>query len=344
MIFLSRREQNTLHHWKNGQRIEYRMKLRATIIWQLAHENKSERQVAKTLGISVKTVKKWRDRFIENRLGGLYDLHRSGAPGKFNVQQRCEVIAIACDKPNYGFPTHTHWNLDILVKASAHHVQGPEMSRSSIHRTLQRNDLQPHRYQMWLRSKDPNFREKVNDIVSLYLDPPKDAVVICVDEKTGMQALERKMEPQSALPGRPGRYEHEYTRHGTESLIAGFEISTGNVVAQVRPTRKAVDLLDFMEKLAKAYPDQKVIIVWDNLNTHKDGPSGRWSRFNERHGNRFSLVLYTYPRFLGQSGGDILLHPAQTLLEMEQLSFHRGIERSSSLFHSAMESGRGSPV
>lgn len=290
MLSLSRREKNVLHHWKNGQRIEYRMKLRATIIWQLSHENKTEHQVAGNLDIPVKTVKKWRDRFSKNRHGGLYDLPRSGAPGKFNVQQRCEVIAIACDQPiNYGFSTHTHWNLDILVEAAANQVEGPKMSRSSIHRTLQRNDLHPHRYEMWLHSKDPNFREKVNDIVSLYLHPPKDAVVICVDEKTGMQATERKIEPRPALPGKPGRYEHEYIRHGTESLIAGFEITTGHVVAQVRPTRTAADLLVFIEKLARVYPDQKVFIVWDNLNTHKDGPSGRWSNFNEKHGGRFSF-------------------------------------------------------
>ncbi len=172
------------------------------------------------------------------------------------------MIAIACDQPKkYGFSTYTHWALDILTKAAVHHAQGPKMSRSSIHRTLQRNDLHPHRYEMWLHSKDPKFREKVNDIVSLYLDPPKDAAVICVDEKTGMQALEHKMDPQPVLPGKPGRYEHEYIRHGTTSLIAGYEITSGHVVAQVNSTRKAEDLLAFMDKLAAAYPDQKVIIV-----------------------------------------------------------------------------------
>ncbi|QKY71296.1 IS630 family transposase [Lentibacillus sp. CBA3610] len=260
------------------------------MIWQLTQENQTEYQVAENLDISVKTVKKWRNRYAENREGGLYDRYRSGAPAKFNVQQRCEVIAIACDQPwNYGYSTHTHWNLDILSEAAAHNAQGPVMSRSSVQRTLKRNDLHPQSYEMWLHSKDPRFREKVNDVVSLYLDPPKDAVVISVDEKTGMQALERKMEPQPALPGKSGRYEHEYIRHGTESLIAGFEINTGKVVAQVRPTRKADDLLAFMEKLACAYPDQNVIIIWDNLNIHKDGPSQRWSRFNEKHNNRFSF-------------------------------------------------------
>ncbi|MDY0404704.1 IS630 family transposase [Virgibacillus sp. 179-BFC.A HS] len=279
-----------MHHWKNGQRTEYRLKWRAAIIWELAHENKTPAQVAKDLHTTVKTVKKWSNCFEDQRIAGLYDLPRSGAPAKFNVQQRCEVIAIACDRPiNYGFHTHPYWTLHILTEAAAHHTQGPKMSRSSIQRTIKHNDLHPQNDEMWLYSKDPNFREKVNDIVSLYLHPPKNAVVICMDEKTGMQALERKVDPQPALPGRRGRFEHEYIRHGTQSLIAGFEITTGDVVAQVRSTRKADDLLAFMEKLAKVYPDQQIIIVWDNLIIHKDSPSGRWRKFNEPHNNRFSF-------------------------------------------------------
>jgi transposase len=289
-ISLSRREKNVLHHWKNGQRTEYRMKLRATIIWQLAHEGKTVEQIAESLNIHVKTVKKWRKRFQMEGISGLYDRPRSGAPGKFTVQQRCEIIAIACDTPkSYGYLTYTHWNLDILTEVCEHEVQGPNMSRSSVHRTLNRNDLHPHRYEVWLHSKDPDFREKVNEIVSIYLDPPEDVIVISVDEKTGMQALERKQEPHPAMPGKPGRYEHEYIRHGTQSLIAGFEITTGDVIAQVGATRTADDILAFMEKVAQAYPDQRIIIIWDNLNIHKDGPSCRWSEFNKAHDYRFSF-------------------------------------------------------
>ncbi|QQK76251.1 IS630 family transposase [Salicibibacter cibarius] len=290
MASLTKKEKRLLQEKKNGQSVEYRQKFRAHLVYETIYRKKPDRQVAEEQNTTEKTVKKWRKRFKEQGMKGIHDSPRSGAPRKFTIEQRCEVIAIACDKPKaYAFPIRPYWSLDSLAEAAAQHAQGPAMSRSSVQRTLQRNDLRPHRHDMWLHSKDPRFREKVNDIVSLYLEPPKDAVVICVDEKTGMQALERKFEPKSALPGQPGRYEHEYIRHGTMSLIAGFEITTGDVVAQCRPTRKADDLMAFMEKLAAAYPHQEVIIVWDNLNIHHDGPSERWSKFNERNGNRFSF-------------------------------------------------------
>jgi transposase len=143
---------------------------------------------------------------------------------------------------------------------------------------------------MWLHSPDPAFREKVNEIVGLYLNPPEDAVVLCIDEKTGMQATERKHETQRPLPGRPGRYECEYIRHGTQSLLASFDINTGRVVASCGSTRTAEDLLTFMEQVAVEYRDAKrIIVVWDNLNIHHDGKSLRWTEFNERHGGRFEF-------------------------------------------------------
>jgi hypothetical protein len=143
---------------------------------------------------------------------------------------------------------------------------------------------------MWLKSTDPEFKEKVNDIVSLYNDPPEDAVVLCVDEKTGMQATERKYATKQPLPGKPGRYKHNYTRHGTQSLFSAFNIQSGAVTAQCNQTRTAKDLLDFMEEIAGQYQDaEKIIIVWDNLNTHLDGPLKRWTEFNQKHGNKFEF-------------------------------------------------------
>lgn len=290
MQTLSRKEQNILYHMKRGQRVEYRLKFRATLIWQLIIEKKTTRQVAEDHQTTVKTVRKWRNRFEQHRIRGLYDRPRSGAPRKFDVRQRCEVIALACDQPQaYGFPTHTHWNLNILTEAARMHTSGPAMSRSSVHRTLQRNELKPHRHDMWLHSKDPLFREKVNDIVSLYLNPPPDAVVVCIDEKTGMQALERKAATQPARPGRAGRYEYEYIRHGTLSLLAAFEITTGQVTARCRSNRKAEDLLDFMDLVARTYPGKRIIVIWDNLNIHHEGSSKRWTTFNREHGNRFEF-------------------------------------------------------
>jgi len=254
-------------------------------------EKQTENQVARELGTTVKTVRKWRNRYIKHGLKGLEDLPRSGAPAKFDVCQRCEVIAIACDQPeNYGFPESATWSLDRLTQVVQNEVEGAMMSRSSVFRTLNENELKPHKLRMWLHSKDPKFKEKVNDIVSLYNDPPKDAVVLSIDEKTGMQALERKYETHLPRPGKSGRYEYEYIRHGTQSLIASFETQTGEVYGECGSTRKAEDLERFMENIAQKYKDyRKIIVIWDNLNIHHDGPSSRWSTFNERHNNKFEL-------------------------------------------------------
>jgi len=254
-------------------------------------EAQSAVDVAKSLHLCVKTVVKWKRRYLTQGVDGLYDRPRSGAPGKFSVGQRCEVLAIACDDPvNYGFAEGTTWALDRLTETATARVEGPTMSRSSIQRTLAQVELRPHKTQMWLHSKDPLFKEKVNDIVGLYLEPPSDAVVLSADEKTSIQALERPYRRQPAKPGRPGRYEFEYERHGTTSLIAAFNVKTGKVLHRLGPTRTADDLLAFMEEVAHHYREaKKVIVIWDNLNIHLEGRDQRWSSFNARHGGKFEF-------------------------------------------------------
>lgn len=273
-----------------GQKTEHRLQVRSSIIWYLAKDLNVD-AVSRIMSTTTVTVRKWRDRFIANGIPGLNDLPRSGAPSKFTAEQRCEVIAIACDKPScYSFEGDERWTCNMLTTA-VNQTLDFSMSRSSIARTLHNNDLRPHKMQMWLHSKDPQFKEKVNCIVSLYLDPPRDTVVLSIDEKTGMQANERKYATQLPIPGRTGRYEHEYIRHGTQSLIAGFNTQTGKVTASCGATRTADDLMQFMEKVAVEYADAKhIIIIWDNLNTHCDGKNKRWTEFNQRHGGKFNFV------------------------------------------------------
>ena len=147
------------------------------------------------------------------------------------------------------------------------------MSRSSVWRTLQQNTLHPHRVQMWLHSIDPAFREKVNAIVSIYENPPENAVVLSIDEKTGIQATERKSPLKRPVPGRPGRF--EYIRHGTQSLLAAFNIRDGQVLAHCGKTRSADGLVGFMDGVAEHSKDAKrIIVIWDNLNIHHDGEIG----------------------------------------------------------------------
>lgn len=143
---------------------------------------------------------------------------------------------------------------------------------------------------MWFHSRDPEFKGKINDVVSLYIDPPKDAVILSINEKTGMQATGRKNETQRSITGRPGRYEYEYIRHGTLSIFSSFDIKTGEVYSECNPTRTGSDLATFMENVANKYEDaSRIIVIWDNLNIHYDGKDNRWTNFNQRHDGKFEF-------------------------------------------------------
>lgn len=253
----------------------------------------SVQDVASYVGVTSRTVRKWCSRFRSEGIAGLYDRPRSGAPPRFTAEQRCEVIAVACENPaDHGFVGEPRWTCDTLTYAVNQVAHDSQMSRSSVWRTLKRNRLQPQRLHSWQHSRDSQFKEKVNTVVGWYLRPPEEGVVVLsIDEKTGMQANERKHETCRAIPGRPGRYEHEYMRHGTQTLTAAMNIHTGKVTAECGPTRQADDLLAFMERVAHEYQDaRRIIVIWDNLNTHYDGPNKRWARFNERHEGKFEFV------------------------------------------------------
>ena len=287
---VARRQQ--VNALRRGQKVEYRLKLRANIIWHLFYEQRAVQEVAHEVGVHPKTVRKWRDRFQAYGVPGLEDAPRAGRPSQISVTQRCEILAIACDTPeNYGLKEQPLWTYDTLTEVVKDRVDDLSISRSGVYRTLQSVALKPHKTQMWLHSPDPNFKAKVNEIVGLYeADWPDDVVVVCIDEKTGMQANERKYATEVPRIGRAGRVEYEYIRHGTVSLLAAFNIRTGEVFAECRDHRTAADLVEFMEGLAKHYVKaRKIIVIWDNLNIHYDGPSERWTQFNARHRNKFEF-------------------------------------------------------
>jgi transposase len=166
------------------------------------------------------------------------------------------------------------------------------ISKSTVPRILSEGDLHPHKHRGWLHSPDPQFRQKATEICDLYRHRPEGSVVISVDEKTGMQACER-CHPDRAV-GAEVRREYEYERHGTQSLLAGLNVHTGEVIGHGKDHRAATDLLELMEALAQRYPTGIVHVIWDNLNTHYDGVEKRWSTFNARHGQRF--VLHYTPK------------------------------------------------
>jgi transposase len=159
------------------------------------------------------------------------------------------------------------------------------ISKSTVQRILSEGDLHPHKHRGWLHSPDPQFRQKATAICELYHHRPEGSVVISVDEKTGMQACER-CHPDRAV-GSEVRREYEYERHGTQALLAGLNVHTGEVIGHCKDHRSATDLLELMEALAQRYPTGIVHIIWDNLNTHYDGVEQRWRSFNARHGQRF---------------------------------------------------------
>jgi transposase len=266
--------------------------VRARIILA-SEEGESARTIARRLGIHSRTVERWRRRFQRQGLAGLQDRPRPGPPPKFSPVTRAELIALACE-PVAGPEGQTTRTIATLVQEAAARRIVERISWSSYQRILADGDLRPHRIQGWLHSPDPEFRAKVTEITDLYLHPPAGAVVLSIDEKTGMQARERRFPDRPAAPGRPRRREFEYTRHGTQSLLCAFQVHGGQVVGACGATRTAADLVAFMEQLAVRYPTGPVHIIWDNLNIHFDGEERRWSAFNARHGERF--VFHDTPK------------------------------------------------
>jgi len=180
-------------------------------------------------------------------------------------------------------PARTRWTLATLAQAVAD-AEIAHLSASSLWRILNQSELKPHRQKMWLHSPDPDFKRKVTEICELYLRPPPDASVICIDEKTSIQILRRIHPGRHAMPGRLAREEFEYERQGTLCLFAGFEVQTGQVFGRLREARTAWDTRRFMEDLASWRPGRKIHVVWDNLNTHAEA---QWQDFNRAHGSRF---------------------------------------------------------
>jgi transposase len=251
-------------------------------------------EIAEALSIGERTVRKWKARFEEMPcLEGLKDAARSGRPSTVPVEVRCQLVQLACERPageKSPAPFRDVWSYKALAEA-IEATSGHRLSVSEVGRILRFKGLRPHRVKQWLKSSDPDFVAKAKRVCQMYLHPPKDMVVLCVDEKP-MQVLERRHRTRSDRRDASVRYEYEYKRHGTQSLLAAFDVKTGRVLGRVVPHRDAGALVSFMNELARRYRNKKVCIVWDNLNIHYDGKDARWANFNARHGGRFQF-LYT---------------------------------------------------
>ena len=262
---------------------------RARIIL-LAAEGLSNAHIARTVGTTTDTVRLWRGRWADDpRPESLRDLPRSGRPPSIEAAVRATLISLACERPEDGDrrPFRDIWTQASLQAALAAKT-GVKLSTSEIGRILRAREIRPHRVRMWLQSQDPEFREKVDVICGLYTRPPAGTTVLCMDEKR-LFAHRRRPGVRPCGPNRPCRKEFVYSRHGSSVLMATFDIGTGEVFGHCNATRTGDDLVAFMERVAAHYPGP-VVVIWDNLNVHFDGKKSRWSRFNRRHGGRFSFV------------------------------------------------------
>ena len=228
--------------WNASSRVAPHRSVQRAQMILLAAKGMSTPGIARRIGCSERTVRKWRSRFVQNSTrASLRDRARSGRPPRVQVETRCELIKLACSRPsadNFA-PFHQVWTYPALRNALLE-ATGVQLSCSEIGRILRSEDLRPHRMRLWLHSPDPEFRSKVKRICELYRAPPVGATVLCIDEKTCIQALTRKHPVVYPQPGSPGRYEFEYKRHGTMALLAAFDIRNGKVFGQCRRRSRTV--------------------------------------------------------------------------------------------------------
>jgi transposase len=281
-VKLSKKEREALEGLVRRGTTAQRDVVRAKIAL-MAHDGETTAAIAAALGMSLPTVSMWRARAAHQGVAGLREVQRPGRPRRIGDAQRLQLLALACEPAEeQGRTTPT---LDELCERAVARGVVKHISRSHLQRILQAGDVRPHRVRQWLHSPDPQFREKVNAICELYRRAPKGSVVLSIDEKTGIQAIERKHADRAPQSGRARRREFEYIRHGTQALTAALDVHSGRVLGRCTDRRTQDELVAFMEEVARTYPKGPVHVVWDNLNTHR--AQAVWDDFNARHGGRF---------------------------------------------------------
>ncbi|MEK7877142.1 MAG: IS630 family transposase [Pseudomonadota bacterium] len=256
---LSEAERAELMSLASRRKTAQALALRARIVLACS-EGGQNKAVAAKLGLNRQTVGKWRRRFVEHRVDGLHDETRSGTPRTIEDAQIEAVIVRTLESLP---PDATHWSSRGMAKASG-------LSVSTVQRIWRAFGLQPHRLETFKLSTDPNFVAKVRDVVGLYVSPPEHAIVLCVDEKSQIQALDRSQPMLPMRPGQAARRTHDYKRHGTTSLFAALDIATGQVIGKCFPRHRAAEFRRFLDEIEANVPkDLDVHLVMDNYATHK---------------------------------------------------------------------------
>ena len=287
LVLLSADEKQTLQRWRRAQKTEQRVAERVRIIL-LAAQGRSNLEIAAELGTRPARVSKWRTRFARQRLAGLADQARSGKPRQYDAETEKRILQKLDESPPSG---HATWTGQLLAQALG------DVSAQQVWRVLARRGISLRRRRSWCVSTDPEFARKAADIVGLYLNPPHNAVVLAVDEKPHIQALERaqgwlRLPDGKALTG----FSHGYKRHGTTTLFAALEVATGQVTAGHYRRRRRRDFLDFMNQIVGLYEGLELHIILDNLNTHKP----KRDRWLQRHPNVHFHYTPTYTSWLNQ--------------------------------------------
>lgn len=299
-LTLTEDERVQLQRWAARRSSSQALALRARIVLGCAG-GLSNKDVAVRERVSPPTVGKWRARFVELRLDGLSDDPRPGRPPSITAEQVEDVVVATLESTP---KNATHWSRAKMAERSG-------LSKSSIGRIWRAFELKPHRAETFKLSTDPLFVEKVFDVVGLYLNPPEAAVVLCVDEKSQVQALARSQPAFPMMPGMPERRTHDYVRHGTTSLFAAFNTADGTVISAMHRRHRAVEFKKFLAKIDAEVPaDLDVHLVCDNYGTHKSPAIVTWlaahPRFHVHYTPTYSSWLNQVERWFAYLTADLL--------------------------------------
>lgn len=280
-------ESETLQRWARRAKSSQALAQRCRIVLGCAAGN-TNKQVAEDLGVSPQMVCKWRQRFVDKRLDGLADEPRPGAPRTITDEAVEGVIAATLERQPRDA---THWSRTSMAAETG-------LSKSTVGRIWKAFGLKPHLVDTFKISNDPQFIDKVRDVVGLYLDPPEKALVLCVDEKSQIQALDRSAPVLPMMPGLPERRTHDYIRHGITTLFAALDVATGKVYGSIHRRHRAAEFKKFLAKLDGQTPAElEVHLICDNYTTHKSPVVAKWLAAHPRFHMHFTP---TYSSWLNQ--------------------------------------------
>ncbi|MGH9200877.1 MAG: IS630 family transposase [Vicinamibacterales bacterium] len=264
---VSASDRETLRSWTRSSATSAAQAQRARIIL-LASDGLPNKTIAEQLAVSRPTVIQWRARFTDGGIEALEDQPRSGRPRTIDTDKRTRIISSTLAGPPKKLGV-THWSSRLLARRLG-------VSHETVARVWREHALKPHRSGTFKFSTDPELEGKIRDIVGLYLNPPENAVVLCVDEKSQIQALNRTQPILPLRPGLPQRATHDYVRHGTTTLFAALEVATGRVTQECYPRHTHAQFIGFMNQVVWAYPDEQLHVVLDNYGTHKHPKVKMW--------------------------------------------------------------------